>query len=253
MLQIAPHTEPGVNTNAGDWRDRCAGFARHGLAVPCPSHVRKRLDAETALRAESAFRRAMEDSLTVGMRARDLDGRIIYVNSAFCRMLGVEPETLVGQSPPMPYWDPNDLDRTREIHDRVLAGDAPAEGFELKFRRADGTLFDVLIYEAPLIDAAGKHAGWMASVLDITDRKRAEEMAKAQQDSLQRTAASSPWARWPPRSPMNSTSHWRPSHPMARAASTSCAHRSRTPRASPRRWKSLAGRHSARANHPPRA
>ncbi len=189
VLQIAPHTEPGVNTNS---LLIAAIVALALLAmvslILAHRHVRKRLDAETALRAESAFRRAMEDSLTVGMRARDLDGRIIYVNSAFCRMLGVEPDTLVGQSPPMPYWDPNDLDRTRAIHDRVLAGDAPAEGFELKFRRADGTLFDVLIYEAPLIDAAGKHAGWMASVLDITDRKRAEEMAKAQQDSLQRTA-----------------------------------------------------------------
>lgn len=189
VLQIAPHTQPGVNTNLlliG------AILALALLAIVslvlAHRHVRKRLDAETALRAETAFRRAMEDSLTVGMRARDLDGRIIYVNSAFCRMLGVEAETLVGRTPPMPYWDPNDLDRTRAIHDRVLAGDAPPEGFELKFRRADGKLFDVLIYEAPLIDAAGRHAGWMASVLDITDRKRAEEMAKAQEDSLQRTA-----------------------------------------------------------------
>jgi two-component system sensor histidine kinase DctS len=189
VLQIAPHTEPGMNTNAVliSAIIALALLAMVSLVL-AHRHVRKRLDAETALRAESAFRRAMEDSLTVGMRARDLDGRIIYVNSAFCRMLGVEAETLVGQSPPMPYWDPNDLERTRAIHDRVLAGDAPAEGFELKFRRADGSLFDVLIYEAPLIDAAGKHAGWMASVLDITDRKRAEEMAKAQEDSLQRTA-----------------------------------------------------------------
>lgn len=189
VLQIAPHTEPGVNTNSV-LIGAIVALALLAMVslVLAHRHVRKRLDAETALRAESAFRKAMEDSLTVGMRARDLDGRIIYVNSAFCRMLGVDAGTLVGQSPPMPYWDPDDLVRTRAIHDRVLAGDAPPEGFELKFRRADGALFDVLIYEAPLIDAAGKHAGWMASVLDITDRKRAEEMAKAQEDSLQRTA-----------------------------------------------------------------
>lgn len=42
--------------------------------------MRKRSDAEQALRAEHALRSAMEDSLTVGMRARDLNGRIIYVN-----------------------------------------------------------------------------------------------------------------------------------------------------------------------------
>ena len=35
-------------------------------------HIQRRLAAEQALRSEYAFRKAMEDSLTVGMRARDL-------------------------------------------------------------------------------------------------------------------------------------------------------------------------------------
>lgn len=188
-LQIAPHRKSGIKANA------LLVLAVFGLAlaamvslVLAHRHVRRRLDAESALRSEMAFRRAMEDSLTVGMRARDLEGRIIYVNPAFCRMLGVSAEDLIGRAPPMPYWNPDDLDHTIAMHARVLAGDAPPEGFELKFRRADGDLFDVLIYEAPLIDARGRHAGWMASVLDITDRKRAEELAAAQDQSLQRTA-----------------------------------------------------------------
>lgn len=188
-LQIAPHRKPGITTNA------LLVLAIFGLAlaamvslVLAHRHVKKRLDAESALRNEMAFRRAMEDSLTVGMRARDLTGRIIYVNPAFCRMLGVEADDLIGLSPPMPYWNPDDLEHTIAMHARVLAGDAPPQGFELQFRRVDGSLLDVLIYEAPLIDARGRHAGWMASVLDITDRKRAEELAKAQDQSLQRTA-----------------------------------------------------------------
>ena len=51
-------------------------------------HWSRRLAAEQALLDEHAFRKAMEDSLQTGMRARDLDGRIIYVNPAFCRMVG---------------------------------------------------------------------------------------------------------------------------------------------------------------------
>ena len=42
---------------------------------------------------EHAFRKAMEDSLTVGMRARDLEGRITYVNPAFCEMTGFSAES----------------------------------------------------------------------------------------------------------------------------------------------------------------
>jgi len=148
---------------------------------------RRRLAAEQALRAEHAFRKAMEDSLTVGMRARDLDGRITYVNPAFCRMVGWNPEELVGCVPPMPYWSPEALDITMDWHRRVMAGDAPPDGFEIQFRRRNGEAFWALIYEAPLIDANGRQSGWMASVLDITERKHAEELERIQREKMQRT------------------------------------------------------------------
>ena len=151
-------------------------------------HIRRRIAAEQALRAEHAFRKAMEDSLTVGMRARDLEGRITYVNPAFCRMVGWPAEDLVGRGPPMPYWLPEDIESTMALNRAVLDGHAPPEGFELRFRRRDGGLFDALIYEAPLIDAHGRHAGWMGSVLDITERKRAEALAILEQERLQRTS-----------------------------------------------------------------
>jgi len=143
---------------------------------------------EEALRAEHAFRAAMEDSLTVGMRARDLVGRVIYVNPAFCRMTGFSPDELVGAAPPMPYWAPEQLEETYAMHQTVLAGEAPLDGFEITFMRKNGERFQALVYEAKLIDGNGKHTGWMASVLDITERKRAEELARQQQEQLQFTS-----------------------------------------------------------------
>ena len=151
-------------------------------------HVRRRLMAEQALRSEHAFRKAMEDSLTVGMRARDLDGRVTYVNPAFCRMVGWSADELVGVAPPMPYWLPEDLEQAYAIHRAVMRGDAPRDGFEIAFRRRNGERFHALIYEAPLIDADGRQTGWMASVLDVTERKLAEELSRQHQEKLQRTA-----------------------------------------------------------------
>jgi len=150
--------------------------------------MKKRSRAEEALRAEHAFRTAMENSLTVGMRARDLDGQVIYVNPAFCKMTGFSAEELVGQTPPMPYWAPEQIDETYAIHQAVLAGEAPPDGFEITFIRKNGERFHALIYEAKLIDGYGRHTGWMASILDITERKHAEEMARLQQEQLQFTA-----------------------------------------------------------------
>jgi two-component system sensor histidine kinase DctS len=150
-------------------------------------HVLRRQAVEEQLRQEHAFRKAMEDSLDTGMRARNLDGEIIYVNPAFCRMVGWTATELIGRRPPMPYWADAYLDETRAIHDQVLAGDGPEEGFELKFRHQDGKVIDVLIHEAPLIDAQGRHFGWMGSMVDITERKLADERHRQQQERLQAT------------------------------------------------------------------
>ncbi|MBL8484480.1 MAG: PAS domain S-box protein, partial [Rhodocyclaceae bacterium] len=151
-------------------------------------HVLRRYAAERALRDEYAFRKAMEDSLHTGLRARDLDGRITYVNPAFCRMVGWSAEELVGCAPPMPYWPTEHLDALREANDRLLSAKGASAGVELKFMRRNGERFDVLIYETPLIDAQGQHCGWMGSMVDITERRRAEEFARAQQERLQFTA-----------------------------------------------------------------
>jgi two-component system sensor histidine kinase DctS len=69
-----------------------------------------------------------------------------------------------------------------------MEGNAPREGFEIRFMRKDGSRFDALVYEAPLIDADGQHTGWMASILDVTARKLAEELARQQQEKLQLTS-----------------------------------------------------------------
>lgn len=150
--------------------------------------MQQRSQAEEALRTEHAFRMAMENSLTVGMRARDLTGRIIYVNPAFCRMVGYSSEELVGRSPPMPYWVPEEINETLALHQAVLDGEAPPDGFELNLMRKNGERFQALIYEAPLIDSTGQQTGWMASVLDVTERRHAEELARQQQEQLQFTA-----------------------------------------------------------------
>lgn len=151
-------------------------------------HLARRLAAEQALREEHTFRTAMEDSLIIGLRARDLAGRITHVNPAFCRMVGWSADELMAMRPPMPYWAPEHAEHIRALHDGILAGGPAAhEAMELKFVRRSGERFDVLISEAPLVDADGRHVGWMSSVLDITERKQAEELYRQQQEKLQFT------------------------------------------------------------------
>jgi len=150
--------------------------------------LRGRKLAEAARDEEYAFRRSMEESLRVGIRARDLNGRLLYVNQAFCRMVGYSEADLIGRGPPMPYWTPEELERTQRLHDAVLAGTSDGQGLEVKFQRSNGTRVDVLIYEAPLLDALGQQQGWIGSVVDITDRNEAEELARSQAEKMQHTS-----------------------------------------------------------------
>jgi two-component system sensor histidine kinase DctS len=151
--------------------------------------TRRRQKAELELADALAFRKAMEDSLVTGLRARDLQGRITYVNPAFCEMVGWPAESLLGQMTPPPYWPPEMITEYGRRQALRLAGNAPPrEGIESVFMRRNGERFPVLIFEAPLIDAEGAQTGWMSAMLDISEQRRIEELSRASQERLQATA-----------------------------------------------------------------
>ena len=151
--------------------------------------MRRRQRVELDLANALAFRKAMEDSLVTGLRARDKQGRITYVNPAFCEMVGFQAHELIGKSIPAPYWPPEMVDEYGQRQALRLAGNAPPrEGAESVFMRKNGERFPVLIFEAPLINALGEQTGWMGAVLDISEQRRVEEMSRASQERLQATA-----------------------------------------------------------------
>jgi PAS domain S-box-containing protein len=143
------------------------------------NNLMRRIHAEDAVRTEYNFRKAMEESMPTGMRAVDMQGRIIYVNAAFCKMVGYAQEELIGASAPFPYWIPEDAAERERALQRSLAGDVPHGGIESIFRRKSGERFDVRVYEAPLVDSNGRQAGWMASIHDITEQRRARAELEA--------------------------------------------------------------------------
>ncbi len=150
--------------------------------------INRRLAAETALREQIAFRTAMENSLITGLRARDLDGRVTYVNPAFSHMVGIAAEEIVGRLPPMPYWASEAMGEYQRRFSQVVDGTVTPQGFETVFQHANGERIPVLIFESPLVDDTGKQTGWMGSILDISDRKRVEDLNRQQQEKLQASA-----------------------------------------------------------------
>lgn len=145
----------------------------------------KRQRIQSQLRTQVALRSAMENSVTTGLRAWDRSGRILYVNQAFARLVGFSVQDLIGRTPPFPYWPEGQHEALSNIHGGVLQQGTDDAGLEVQFQHQDGHLIDVLVHEAPLTTANGVQVGWMSSVLDISERKRAQHMAAAQQERLE--------------------------------------------------------------------
>ncbi len=142
-------------------------------------HMRFRQKAEKALIAETAFRRAMENSMLTGMRVLDMDGRITYVNPAFCRLIGWNESDLIGRTPPFPYWVPGQHAAHQRMMSMLLAGNAPTSGLEMQAQRRDGSRLTTRMYVSPLVDHNGVQTGWMTSITDITESKRIRETLAA--------------------------------------------------------------------------
>ena len=142
-------------------------------------HMRRRADIQKTLVQETNFRRAMENSMLTGMRTIDLEGRITYVNPAFCAMTGFAEHELIGTLPPYPYWPRDRLEEFHRMFQQELMGRSPMGGVELNMERRDGSQFDARMYVSPLIDAEGSQTGWMTSVTNITEAKRVRDQLTA--------------------------------------------------------------------------
>lgn len=156
------------------------------------SHARQMLETRVQERTSElhdahAFQKAMENSLLVGMRARDSEGRIIYVNAALCDMTGFSAQELIGQLPPYPYWHPEELDKHWRDNSTAMAGHAALTGFESRIRHRGGHDVHTMVYTAPLVDASGEQKGWMSSVVDVSEQKRAEARLRLHDEQLQRS------------------------------------------------------------------
>jgi PAS domain S-box-containing protein len=175
----AYRTSLGVIGSALFWLVMVLSAVTAWLLVANWRHTRRRIQAQDALVRETAFRRAMENSMLTGMRALDLQGRITYVNKAFCQMTGWSESDLVGQTAPFPYWPAEDFELLKSRLKEEISGLIQPSGVQLRVKRGDGEIFEARLYVSPLIDAFGEQTGWMTSMIDITEPTRVREQLAA--------------------------------------------------------------------------
>lgn len=126
--------------------------------------------AEQTQRAE--FLDALLQCVHVSVTAVDPNRRQLFVNRAFSKMVGWEPDELVGKDPPFAYWAPELGERIKGTLAEIIAQGKSEFSADWVFQRKSGERFDVSVATARLVDARGNQLGWCASMYDISERER---------------------------------------------------------------------------------
>ncbi|MFA5269393.1 MAG: PAS domain S-box protein [Methanoregula sp.] len=154
--------------------------------------ITERKLTEDALRqSEERFRTLSETSLT-GIYIF-LDGVIRYVNPMFARMYGYTPEEMVGMDP-MIFVYPEDRALVREKMQGRLDHREEISVYECRIVKRDGRTIHVSIMGA-VIPFQGRPA-IAGNMLDITERKRAEQALRESEERYRILFDASPISLW---------------------------------------------------------
>jgi PAS domain S-box-containing protein len=166
----------------------------HPLASTC-GHIieafrgeRERRQAVDALHETLALQDAILRGAGHAIISTDMVGTILTFNPAAARMLGYQPDELIGRSSPALLHDPEEVER-RAAELSVELGRPVAPGFEVFVARAlageveerewtyirkDGSRLPVQLVVSALRDAHGAPTGFLGIASDISERKQAQ-------------------------------------------------------------------------------
>ncbi len=123
---------------------------------------------------EKNFRKAIEESIMSGISIIDLQGKIVYTNPGFCRMVGYSAVELAGSVEPFPFWSPEETGRLETLF-HSFSEDHPYEsGIEVQLRHKDGRKFDALMLLSQIRDNRSQVYGWLIAATDISALKDAQ-------------------------------------------------------------------------------
>ncbi|WBS02358.1 PAS domain S-box protein [Pseudoduganella sp. SL102] len=158
-------------------------MAGQGLSVVSVRDMTRRQRTEQALHASSERYRLIVQTATEGIWMLDAGNRTSFVNPTMARMLGYEPDEMLGR-PMSAFLDDESVAQQARQNQRRRPGEA--EQGDARFYRKDGSSMWGLVSTTQIHADDGVYTGTLAMITDITDRRLAEV---ALRNSSQRMAS----------------------------------------------------------------
>lgn len=126
---------------------------------------------ESELRARVVVQQALSSSFIDGLCVTDTQGKILYVNDAFHRLLGFSTQALLERQPPYVFC----RNKSTFDFDRLAKGRTHQK--EFKATRYDGTVFECQAEIVPLspFEKQDEQPGWLITIRDVTEQKRSHQ------------------------------------------------------------------------------
>jgi PAS domain S-box-containing protein len=136
--------------------------------------ITERKLAEDTLRQNEEQFRLLAEKTSDLVCLHEPDGRYLYVSPSSRRLLGYEPEDLLGTDP-YDLFHPEDLERIRsEAHEKALDGQgAVSVTYRIRKESGDYTWFETLT--EPILDESGNVVRLQTASRDVSEHKRAED------------------------------------------------------------------------------
>ncbi|HUJ23010.1 MAG TPA: ATP-binding protein [Bryobacteraceae bacterium] len=129
---------------------------------------------ENSTELDAPFRELFEFA-PVAYHEIDSSGILRRVNQTGCRMLGYKREEMIGK----PLWHfvaADQQEQCRQAVCRNTPAERPPAPFECDFIRSDGSYLILEIYDSLIRNSSGEVTGLRAVMLDVTDRRLAEQL-----------------------------------------------------------------------------
>jgi rsbT co-antagonist protein RsbR len=161
--------------------------------MPTVSELQERItELEEALHQSEKRYRAVAETALAGIGVSDPEENMVFANSTFAEMLGYTRDELIGMNLSQ-LTSPEEFEGYQErTQEREQAG--VRNQYETVMRHKDGHVVNVLVSASPLTASDGTFEGTVGVLVDITERKRAEEKlrqayAEMERRVVERTAA----------------------------------------------------------------